>query len=357
MKRLNVRQSNFELLRIVCMISIMVYHIWVQTDAEKLQSGDGAAYFFFVFFGYGGRLVCNCFVMIGAWFLCDAKFKAERIVNLWMQVLFYTTSITIVCALLKVPDATITALGQSFLPIMGRPVWFAAEYLCMLLLTPFLNMLIERAEAVCRKLLIIFGGLVIVCATVFPIDYTTPAFSELVWFCFLYLFVAYFKKHSLAWMEKKGICILGAILTYLLCILAFTLLQEFGMGGLAEYYRGHYENALSFVTSVFLFYSFKNMKTGKVKAINFVGESTFAVYVIHQTPCFFSTLWNGIFSVNERIGNDQWIGYVLFIMAIIFAVAVVVENVRKICFEHFVYTRKGYRWVCDRIEKFYGGQQ
>lgn len=357
MKRLNVRQSNFEFLRIVCMISIMVYHIWLQTDAGKLQSGDGAAYFFFVFLGYGGRLVCNCFVMIGAWFLCDAKFKAERIVKLWMQVFFYAASITIVCALLKVPDATFVTLVQSFLPIMGRPVWFAAEYLCMLLLTPFLNMLLERSEAVCRKLLIIFGGLMIVCATVIPIDHTTPAFSELIWFLFLYLFVAYFKKHPLAWMEKKGICIMGAILTYLLCILVYTLLQEFGMGVLAEYYRGHYENALSFAASVFLFYSFKNMKIGNNKAINIVGESTFAVYVIHQTPCFYPTLWNGIFSVNERIVKSGGVGYVLFVMAVIFTVSVVAENVRKICFEHFVYTRKGYRWVCDRIEKFYDGQQ
>ncbi|MDE7477580.1 MAG: acyltransferase family protein, partial [Lachnospiraceae bacterium] len=299
------------------------------------------------------RLVFNCFVMIVAWFLCDAKFKAERIVNLWMQVFFYAAGITIVCTLLKIPDATIVALGQAFLPIMGRPVWFAAEYLCMLLLTPFLNLLIERSEVVCRKLLIIFGGLIIVCATVFPIDHTTPAFSELVWFLFLYLFVAHFKRHPLAWMEKKGVCIMGAVLTYLLCILVYTLLRELGMGGLAAYYRIHYENALSFAASVFLFYSFKNMKIGNIKAINIVGESTFAVYVIHQTPCFYPTLWNGIFSVNEHIGKNGGVGYVVFVMAIIFTVSIVAEYVRKICFEHFVCTRKGYRWVCGKIGEFF----
>ncbi len=87
-KRIKVRQSNFELLRIVCMISILMFHIYTQTDAGKLEIMDGISYLFLVFVGYGGRLSCNCFVMIGAWFLCDLKFKPQRVVNLWLQVFF-----------------------------------------------------------------------------------------------------------------------------------------------------------------------------------------------------------------------------------------------------------------------------
>ena len=102
MEKQNGRQSNFELLRVICMISIVSIHLYKQTDAVRLELEDGAPYFFILFLGYGGRLVCNCFVMIGAWFLCDARFKADRIVKLWLYVFSYTTIITITCTLLNI---------------------------------------------------------------------------------------------------------------------------------------------------------------------------------------------------------------------------------------------------------------
>lgn len=353
MEKQNGRQSNFELLRVICMISIVSIHLYKQTDAVRLELEDGAPYFFILFLGYGGRLVCNCFVMIGAWFLCDARFKADRIVKLWLYVFSYTTIITITCTLLNIQGGGIILLVQSFLPVMGRPVWFAAEYLCMLMLSPFLNMLLEHSRIVCYKLLIIFGGLIITCATLFPIEHTTPAFSELVWFCFLYMFVAYFKKYPCLWMENKSICVIGAILGYLICVLCYVVLREFGFDSLAEYYNTHYENALSFITSVFLFYAFKNINIGNVRMINVVSESTFAVYVIHQTPCFYPTLWNGIFSVDEYVGKQSFIIYVLYVIFLIFIVSVVVEHIRKSFFERFIYKSRLYKGVCVYIGRFY----
>ena len=76
-----MRQSNFELLRIMCMLSIIGIHVYTQTNASRLTIDNGLNYIFIVFIAYGGRLVCNCYVMIGAWFLTESDFKAERVVN------------------------------------------------------------------------------------------------------------------------------------------------------------------------------------------------------------------------------------------------------------------------------------
>ncbi len=348
-----VRQSNFELLRIICMLSIVIFHIYTQTDARELRPENGALYFLFVFLGYGGRLVCNCFVMIGAWFLCDTNFKAERIVNLWLQVFLYAAGITCICFIFGVHEATIVTLVQAFLPIMGRPVWFAAEYMCMLMLTPFLNMLLVKEEAVCRKLLVIFGILIIGCATLFPIEHTTPAFSELVWFLWLYLFVAYFKRHPCIWMGNKRVCIIGMIAAYNICVALYILLNNCGMDGVAIYYLNHYENFFSFMISAFLFYAFKNMDIGRIKAVNVIGESTFAVYVLHQVSCFYPTLWNGIFSVNDNIFGLWGIVYIAYVIFMIFLFSIIIENVRRYVFNKFVYKTKAYKILCESIENFY----
>ena len=232
------RQSNFEILRILCMISIMVLHIWTQTEAFDLKPDAGWSYFFFVLFGYGGRLVCNCFVMVGAWFLCDTEFKAKRIVKLWLQVFFYAVMITVICTVLKFPDANLVRLVQAFLPIMGRPVWFPAEYILLLIVSPFLNKLLRWEDGkYCRKILIFLGALMMIPATLFPIEYTKPIFSELSWFCFLYLYIAYRKRHPRLWMEKGwgGVCI-GTILMYSFNVAVYIILDELGLKSYSHYY-------------------------------------------------------------------------------------------------------------------------
>ncbi len=260
-----------------------------------------------------------------------------------------------VCLGLRIPEANIVTLVQAFLPIMGRPVWFAAEYLCMLLLAPFLNVLVQRSELVCRKLMIIFGGLIFVCATMFPIEHTTPAFSELIWFLYLYLFIAYFKRHPRVWMQKKYICFWTALSIYAICAIIYVLLMEFGFAGLASYYLTHYENFFSFAISVFVFYFFQNINIANSRIINIIGESTFAVYVIHQTPCFYPTLWNGIFSVNEYVGKINFVWYIFLVIIIIFTVSIIVENIRKVCFERLVYTANIYKKICCMIGRLYEG--
>lgn len=130
------RQSNFELLRIVCMIFIIGIHMTTQTKMDTYTASDGIAYYYCLFIGSAGRLVCNTFVMIGAWFLVDSAFKPERIVKLWLEIFFYSVVITIICLGIGCNDANITTLVQAFFPIFGRPVWFGAEYLCLLMLVP-----------------------------------------------------------------------------------------------------------------------------------------------------------------------------------------------------------------------------
>ena len=137
------RKSNFELLRIITMIIIICGHICAQTAVGELKPSDGINYYFMMFVGNGGRLVINCFVMIGAYFLSDTGFKARRVIDLWLEIFFYSVIIEAICYIFKIGDYNITWLVQSFFPIMGRPVWFGAEYICMLLLSPFMNRLLK----------------------------------------------------------------------------------------------------------------------------------------------------------------------------------------------------------------------
>lgn len=355
MNQSKIRQSNFELLRIVCMVYIIGIHIMTQTDAGLLRYDAGINYVFLVFFSYGGRLACNCYVMIGAWFLTESKFKAEKILNLWLEIFFYTTIITLLCLFCNVGNANIVTLVQAFFPVFGRPVWFPAEYICMLLLSPFMNKLLDTNIVACRKILIILGTLIIGCASLFPIEHTTPAFSELVWFCFLYFLVGYWKAKPRKFCSQGKKCwVLFGIIYMFLCV-AYMILVNMGIEQLkqiANYYRNHYETLLAFASSVYLFYAMKNTHIPQSRLINGIGGATFSVYLIHQTPAFYPYLWNGIFHVNKYVETKFFFLYMIMVELVLFVGCMPIDRGRKWIFIHAIEGSKAYKKIAKVINQF-----
>lgn len=344
------RNSNLELLRIICMICIIFIHIFTQTSLYNVKIGDGVNYYFALLLCMAGRLVINCFVMIGAWFLTDKAFKAERVINLWLEIFFYCGGITLICIIKRVEGVSIINGIQAFFPVFGRPVWFGAEYICLLLLTPFLNSLLTLKDTT-LKLLKIFSILMIGCSTVFPIEHTMPAFSELVWFCYLYLLVGYFKKYRSEFHIKKRFCLLAVILGYGFICLLKVVADVTGIAFIKSvwrFYMVHYEAFPGFVASVGLFLLFKDICINSDlvnRIIQFIAKPVFAVYLIHQTPAFYPFLWNGIFSFDEKIASGSIVCYAFGAVLLIWIAAGIFDFIRNIIFEHIVYKSGIYRKV------------
>lgn len=352
------RQSNFELLRILCMLLIIGIHITTQTAMDGIKINDGINYYYVTLIGSAGRLVCNTFVIIGAWFLVDSDFKPERVVSLWLEIFLYAVPITIACLFVGCENASLTTLIQAFFPVFGRPVWFGAEYICLLLLTPWLNIMLKDKNIYkTKKIVLLFGILIIGCATIFPIEHTTPAFSELIWFCFLYLLTGLYKHKQLLindWFEKHSfLCF--CICYLLLCGVKFfsDCMEISYFRQIFVYYREHYEALPGFICSVFLFLTFKNINVKYCSAVNLISRSTFAVYIIHQTPAFYRFLWNGIFHVDEAVKNDNVILYSLIVIVTIFIVCVVIDQLRILFMKKVICLSKIYRITCEKIAKFY----
>lgn len=354
--KMKSRQSNFELLRIICMLCIITFHLVMQTAIGKSYSHkDGLIYYYFIFGGSAGRLVCNTFVMIGAWFLSDNKFKAERVINLWLEILFYSVTITVLAFALQWNEFNIALLIQAFFPVFGRPVWFGAEYICLLILSPWLNKMINyKDEIVIKKLLFVFSVLIIGCATLFPIKHTTPAFSEIIWFCSIYLMIGLYKRGKLVeieWIEKHRYLIL--IITYA----SIVMLQVIGdysqskvIYKMGIYYREHYESLGAFLCSLSLFFVFKNIKMKENRCINWCSKANFSVYILHQIPAFYPYMWNGIFHVNEMVSSKKIVLYANFVILCIFMISIIVDYVRMFFFNHFIYNRKGYKYICEIMQ-------
>lgn len=76
------RQSNIELLRIVCMVLIVAHHAVCHGGALQLSWSGTKALALLVL--PTGKIGFDCFLAISMWFLCMSSFKASRFVRTWL---------------------------------------------------------------------------------------------------------------------------------------------------------------------------------------------------------------------------------------------------------------------------------
>lgn len=334
------RQANFELLRIVAMLMIIVLHYLNKGNIIMGYMIDSSAEI------NTGRFIeafcivsVNCYVLISGYFLVESAWKPERIVTLAAQVLFYSVLIPIVLACIGVisfGDLSIYDWLNFALPIEAEHYWFATAYLLMYVFAPLLAAGIRAVEK--RTLQIVILVLVFyfsVWKSVLPVVIATDKYGyEYGWFLCLFLIAAYIRLYGCPVLERKT----NALLLYVGMGLGIFLLSVVS-GGLAEtiktfaYYTGMpatYNHIFCLLGSVGLFMVFKNMKPWEGRAASMIvklSPYTFGVYLLHEHILVRSEwmLWLGI----EHVwGSFLFIPHMIGCVLIVYAVGTVVDYVR-----------------------------
>lgn len=189
---MKVRDSRFELVRIVAIIFIILGHI-------LSQSGDVASdlmlnRFFVNYLGNLGRISVNLFLFIGIWFMIDKEFNSTRIVKLWAEVFIYSVTIEVVIFVLNPHFNNLQNVILCLFPVFGKRLWFASTYIILLIFAPLLNEICKLLTANKLKLFCILQFIFIcVYSTLSPFQDTT--LCNITWFFFIYFVVYYLKKN------------------------------------------------------------------------------------------------------------------------------------------------------------------
>ena len=315
------RSSNFEILRIVAMLMIVAGHFVSQgVLAGSSMANEGLA----LMLGSCSRMAVNIFLLIGAWFMVDAAFRPERILDLYLQVVFYTIPLTAVMLLLGCAGGARNVI-QGFLPFLGRPVWFVCAYMSLIALTPFLNRVFTWNDAVLRKLVLLLGLLFAVVGSIpsfTPFEYL----ADFSWFVVVYLAVGAGKKATLfdRLPGKWTSLLLGVMLIALLAVGRIFPATAF----LVNYWGDHLQSLPNILAALFVFNFFRLLDIGTVRAVNFAARSTLAVYIIHQTPAFRDFEWNVVFRAKDvaHLSSPLFVVAVIGVAAGTFVGAAVVDN-------------------------------
>lgn len=319
-----VRESKFELLRIVCMLFVITEHL--VPHINDMQDICGGGY-------YAGNIVksfciiaVNCFVLLSGYF--GIKMKVKRIFQLDVIVWFWGITGIVLGAVTGIHILSVKTDILFLLPIITKRNWFLTTYVVLYLISPFLNLVIKKLNK--RQ----FQSLIFLMVTIFylvpTIDYTLNAPTVtldsgygIVNFVCLYFIGRYIKLYF--GNVKKACAGLGYFLS---CILLFGAnhIMSILMGFYFNTYIS-YDTVFCLLGAVCLFLWFRELNI-QSQFINRIAGYSFAAFIIHMSPFYGDLIWKIAIQISEK----SFAGY-LFVMAIvpflIYGLSMCLEFVRK----------------------------
>ncbi len=368
------RKSNWELLRVLSMLVIILNHVVSLSgvlDSVTLNGNIMVSLFFLL----GGKFGTNVFVIIGLYFLVDKKrFDSQKIVCLWLQTLFYLLILNLFDIVVFSSEISWKIWVKSFLPILGRSYWFASSYLILLLLLPILNRLYEKWNIRLAHVLVgmfifsilptvTFNGRLLGNSAFVKLVFKLLMFGP-VWFSFLYMLIRYLKPRI-----KKlsgGVKLYGFLLfagSYVLMFLVEIWMYQKGVQG-NVFMRNNYStirdmSSFPCLTASFgLFLLFKNLHIPQNKWINQIASNTFGIYLLHNHETTIPIFWRGIFALDTMVKTKGYVPYSVALTIGIFIVGCAVEHIRK-KMERLILNRPKLGVFCHKIDatinkRFYG---
>ncbi|MDR2888779.1 MAG: acyltransferase [Lachnospiraceae bacterium] len=293
---LSKRQPNFELLRSIAMLMVVVLHYLndAQLLPERLSMLSDRQVLGTMLESFC-IVAVNVYVLISGYFCVRAGFKPVRLLRLIAQVLFYSLLIPLILALLGFPilakEEGVYGLIQYILPLSTEHYWFATEYVLLYLFSPFINSACEKLTkkqlgTLITLLLIAFCGI----KSIVPVALVTDRQGyDFGWFLCLYIIGCYLRLHGLSFLEKQRrgwLLYIGSAsgIGLLTCVLHYLYVTK---GWFDYFFRVpfHYNFILTALGAVGLFGAFAKIKIPEgrwASLFRFLGPLSLGVYLLHM---------------------------------------------------------------------------
>ena len=350
-RNLHIRQSNWELLRIISMLAIVAGHFLGQSGAYDVLGGTDL--YIALFLGSASRVAVSLFLMLGVWFLVDSSFKAERIIKLYAQYFYYSCLPVLILFLL---GFTIShrEIAAAIFPY-SFSAWFVTTYLALLLIAPFLQKILLWDEEILKKFTIVSFLLISGVASIHKL--TDTYLDTVIWFFFMYIAIGYYKHHlsHKIHINKWLMLVLGGGI-----YVALVTLSWFGhngtmvtIGHIASNYLSDYKSIPNLCIAFPVFYFFEHLKIEPNQFINRCAKSALAVYLIHQAPGIIHPLWFDFYQCDIFLSGHYPILYSLFVIISCYAFASIIDILRMKLVEPYFLSIYLFRKSKECLAKFY----
>lgn len=281
------RQTNFELLRLLLMLTIPVYHLMLYNGVFYMDYHKNVAPGLFL--SSGGAITADyAFIALTSYFLLETKDRPiiRRFLTFGAQVLtLYVIRFAVIRSLWGFDS------GNWFVEdyILGGAWWFVAPYMVMLLLYPWLNQWMEKMSLCWHRVLCLGLG---ICFVANGITLRMNFVNDLIAFLFTYVMMGYLRrKNYQRWIlpTKKrwmaGIYLLGFLVTFFVSWyvkMPGFMADDAAANLVVKHLIGKYA-PLQFVMGLAVFFFFRDVQLRQSQIINHLAKSVFFVFLLHET--------------------------------------------------------------------------
>ena len=288
------RQSNFELLRLLCIFGIISMHTFGTVNGTV----SGANLVFGVLINSIFNTCVSLFVLISGFFGISGTVK--KYLKLELEVLFYSVLSYIVVSVVQ-GHWDLRNLGRAVFPVFSERYWYITSYMLLLLFSKYINQIPEKLKKEdFEKLLLLMFFVFSVVPTV--VQYHVmgdggKGFANMLLMYFVGRYIRLYWKeepHS----KKKTIALgAGVILLGFILNLVLTLLRQ-GKGVCAPFARDC--SCIIIIASVSIFMAFKKIRMTS-NVINQIAKHVVSVYLFEGAM---RTFFNQFFDIT--LYADKW---------------------------------------------------
>lgn len=323
-----IRLSNFESLRVLSMIMIVLLHFGTYGFSKYINISELSSInqFLFNFIKVLCLVGVNVYVLISGYFLCTSTFKMSKAIRVVRETFIFSVLIFAGMAVLQRTDGSLAGMLPSFLPVYLSTYWFITVYILLFLISPYLNIVINQlSKKEYEKLLLLLFLVNCVWQFFHPLQsFGVNGGYSIVHFIFLYFVAGYLRHHgrlisSLSTGYYLSVYILIGAGTALMLQQAWEL----------PFKLLTYNSPLTVIMSMALFLFFSKLSFVS-RPINAISGYVLGVYLIHEHPLIRQRLWGNVMEWmnvrSESLLILQYLVYAVIIFGVCLGISYVVYS-------------------------------
>lgn len=354
------RQSNIELLRIVCMFMIVMHHfatnVWYPGMAHvhtPTSTGEALVLLSHCLFFIG----VNCFVLISGYF--SIKTSLKGFLHLYGFYAFYALLIALTqyfgdaqYAIMPLGEKCFHIAIHSLMPWDNNDFWFLNAYLALFMMAPMLNAAIASMEKpMYLRVLVLLTILNVVFGGFFSIDLLNTWGFCVAQFVYLYMIGGYIRKYVTLETIKAhrwynlGVYVMSAVLWGL-----FVAIQVYEIPFLERFFKAFAYNNVFVLTASIGFFLFMLSFDIKSRTVNWLSSSCLAAYLLQGSVLPYSW-YIGILEKYPPLQNPCQI---VLVSALFLIISLLYDKVRIMMVKPLgIMSDKYVPKIEERIDKMY----
>lgn len=321
-----MRQSNFELLRILAMLLVILVHsnffsINIPTHTEII---DNSIVSYSRLFVQGLSITCvNIFILISGYF--GIKPNLRSFSKFIFSCLFISISVYLFCVILNYDIFTLSSILD--ITFLSKEFWFIKSYIFLYILSPLINSFISTVIKKQYELVIIaLTVYMVVFSWIFDSTEYLEGGASPLFFIYLYLLGRYLKIYSVNLFSRNYIYIfIYFLISLILASISFVSLKYCPQFGCARMFR--YDNPLVVFQAIALLLFFKNWSF-QSSFVNYVATSSLAIYLLHTHPSLMSSFF--VAPISSAFHNYSYPLFLLFVFGIALSYVITAIIIDKI---------------------------